>query len=143
MMSVRTVLLAILLLAACSNTREELPPPQLPQRAGVDPLIAARAEGVVFRAEGASPDFVLHLYRDNRIFVTWDAGAHQERFPASEPMLPAWAGEIYETRNERYELRVEVRHRPCRDAAFGDAVLPRTVVVSINGEERSGCGRAL
>lgn len=142
MMSVRTILFA-LFLVACSSTPEELPPPQLPQRAGVDPLISARAEGVVFRAESASPDFVLHLYRDNRILVTWDAGAHQELFPASEPLLPAWAGEIYETRNERYQLRVEVRHGPCRNAAFGDAVLPRTVTIFINNEERSGCGRAL
>jgi hypothetical protein len=139
-MRVRAVL-AALLLSACSGTPDELPPPQLPQRAGVDPLVAARAEGVVFRAEGAN--FVLHLYRDNRIFVIWDAGAHQERFPASEPLLPAWAGEIYETRNERYQLRVEVRHAPCRDAAFGDAVLPRAVTVFIDNEERSGCGRAL
>jgi hypothetical protein len=134
----RALILA-LALAACS-TPADLPPPQLPQRAGVDPLVAARAEGVVFRAQGASPDFILHLYRDNRISVSWDAGAHQERFPASEPVLPAWNGEVYDTRNESYELHVEIRHAPCRD---GERVFSDTVVVSINGEERRGCGSRL
>lgn len=139
----RALLLALFLIACSSSSPPDLPPPQLPQRAGVDPLVAARAEGVVFRAEGENPDFVLHLYRDNRIFLSWDDGAHQEHFPASESLLPAWAGEIYETRNERFVLRVEVRHAPCRDPVFGEAVLPRVVVVRIGQKERRGCGRAL
>jgi len=134
----RALILA-LALAACSSTPEELPAPQLPQRAGVDPIVAARAEGVVFRAEGA--DFLLHLYRDHRIYLTWDSGAHQEHFPASEPILPAWRGEIYETRNERYELRVEVRRGPCRE---GEQVYSATVIVRINNQEdHRGCGREL
>ncbi len=136
----RALLLA-LALAACSSTPTDLPPPQLPQRTGIDPIVAARAEGVVFRAQGA--DFVLHLYRDNRIFVSWEPGAHREQFPVSERTLPAWNGEIYATRNAHYELRVEVRHGPCRDPALGDQVFSDTVVVAINGEERRGCGRAL
>jgi hypothetical protein len=135
----RALFLAFALTACSSSPPEELPPPQLPQRAGVDPLVAARAEGVVFHAQGET--FVLHLYRDNRISLAWDG--HQEQFPATEPLLPAWAGEIYETRNERVTLRVEIRQTPCRNAAFGDAVLPRTVVLRINNEERRGCGREL
>ncbi len=138
----RALLLAFAL-AACSTAPPELPAPQLPQRAGVDPVIAARAEGVVFRAEGSDPAFVLHLYRDNSILLSWDNGAHQERFPATEPQHPAWSGEVYFVANERYRARIEVRDRPCRDRAFGDAVLPRTVIVSIGGEDFLGCGRAL
>lgn len=137
----RALFLALALAACSSSPPDELPPPQLPQRAGVDPLVAARAEGVVFRAEGA--DFVLHLYGDNRIFVSWGAGAHQESFPATEPMYPAWSGAIYEMQNERYELRVEIRDAPCRDPVFGAAVLPQSVTVQIGQEERRGCGRAL
>jgi len=133
----RTLLLAFAL-AACSSTPADLPPPQLPQRAGVDPIIAARAEGVVFRAQGV--DFVLDLYRDNRIFVSWEPGAHREQFPASERTLPAWNGEIYASRNETYDLRVEIRHAPCRD---GERVFSDSVVVTINGEERRGCGSPL
>lgn len=124
-------------LAACSLSKpQDLPPPQLPQRAGVDPIVAARAEGVVFRAQGS--DFLLHLYRDHRIWVSWDG--REVQFPASEPILPAWRGEIYETRVEGYELRVEVRQGPCRD---GDQVYSATVVVRINTEEHRGCGREL
>ena len=140
---IRVLILALALAACSSAPRDELPPPQLPQRAGVDPLIAARAEGVVFRAQGASPDFVMHLYRDNRIFLSWDSGAHQEHFPASEPILPAYRGRVFETRNERFELRVDIRDGPCRDEAIGTQVFSATVFVHIDGLERRGCGREL
>lgn len=132
----RALVLA-LFLAACSISKpQDLPPPQLPQRAGVDPIVAARAEGVVFRAEG--PELLLHLYRDHRIFLSWDG--RQVHFPASEPILPAWRGDIYETRAEGYELHVEIRQGPCRD---GDQVYSASVLVRINTEERRGCGREL
>jgi hypothetical protein len=137
-------LLVALTLAACSTApKDELPPPQMPQRAGVDPIVAARAEGVVFRAQGANPDFTLHLYRDNRIFVSWDAGAHEEHFPASEPILPAYRGRVFETRNEHFALRVDIRDGPCRDEALGTQVFSATVIVLIDGVERRGCGREL
>lgn len=133
-----------LALAACSTApKDDLPPPQLPQRAGVDPIVAARAEGVVFQAQGASPDFVLHLYRDNRIFVAWDSGGHQEHFPATEPILPAYRGRVFETRNEHFELRVDIHDGPCRDAALGPQVFSATVTVEIDGVVRRGCGREL
>jgi hypothetical protein len=90
---------------------------------------------------GHSPDFVLHIYRDERITLAWDHGAHQETFPKPEPVLPRWHGEIYETRNERHALRVEIRRsRPCIDGAER---LEATVTVVIDGEERTGCGRSL
>lgn len=140
---IRALFLAMTLAACSTAPKEELPPPQLPQRAGIDPLIALRAEGVVFRAQGASPDFVLHLYRDNRISISWDQGAQQQHYPASEPILPAYRGRVFETRNERSSLRVEIRDGPCRDQALGPQVFSATVVVQIDGAERRGCGRDL
>jgi hypothetical protein len=140
---IRAILLATALAACSTAPRDELPTPQLPQRAGIDPLIAARAEGVVFRAQGANPDFVLHLYRDDRIFVSWDQGARQEHFPASEPILPAYRGRVFETRNEHSTLRVDIRDGPCRDEALGPQVFSATVIVWIDGVERRGCGRDL
>lgn len=136
---IRTLILALALAACSTAPKDDLPPPQLPQRAGVDPLVAARAEGVVFRAQGA--DFVLHLYRDNRIFVSWDA--RQEHFPASEPIFPAYRGRVFETRNEHVAIRVDIHDGPCRDAALGPQVFSATVIVEIDGIERRGCGREL
>lgn len=140
---IRALLLALALAACSTAPKEEMPVPQLPQRAGVDSTVALRAEGVVFRAQGASPDFVLHLYRDNRIFVSWDAGAHQENFPASEPILPAYRGRVFETRNERVAIRVDIHDGPCRDEALGTQVYSATVTIEIDGVERRGCGREL
>ncbi len=144
-MKFRAIIAAAALLAACSSSPpEELPPPTLPQRAGVDPIIAARAEGVVFRAQGAAPDFLLHIYRNDRIFLAWDNGASQETFAKGEPILPRWHGEIYETANARHTLHVELhRARPCRDERLGNETFPVTVLVTIDGEQRSGCGRDL
>lgn len=140
---IRALCLALALAACSTAPKDELPPPQLPQRAGVDPIIALRAEGVVFQAQGASPDFVLHLYRDNRLFIAWDSGAHEERFPASEPIYPAYRGRVFETRNERFAVRVDIQDGPCRDAALGSQVFSATVIVEIDGVERRGCGRDL
>lgn len=138
---IRAAFVALALLAGCSGAREELPPPQLPQRAGVDPIVAARAAGVAFRAVGETPDFVLHIYREDRITLAWDNGAHQETFPKPEPILPRWNGEIYETRNERHALTIEVRHTRC-ETGSGEVFLD-SVRILIDGEERRGCGRAL
>ena len=140
---IRALFLAFALAACSTAPKDELPPPQLPQRAGVDPIVAARAEGVVFRAQGANPDFVLHLYRDSRIFLSWDSGAHREHFPASEPIYPAYRGRVFETRNERFAIRVDIHDGPCRDEALGPQVFSATVTVEIDGVERSGCGREL
>lgn len=134
----RAALLA-LSLVACVTAAPEPPPANTP--AGVDPVIAARAEGVDFRALGDRPDFLLHIYRDDRIFLAWDYGQNQEFFPKGEPIYPRWNGEIYETRNERHRLRVEIRHRPCRDV--NGATHPAEVTIEIDGDERHGCGFAL
>lgn len=130
----RAVALA-LSLAACAIPASA---PTSTNPAGIDPVIAARASGVEFRAVGDRPDFVLHIYRDDRIFLAWDHGQHQELFPKGEPMLPRWNGEIYQTRNESHALRIEIRHRPCRDV--GGQTHPADVTVEIDGDERHGCG---
>jgi uncharacterized membrane protein len=86
---------------------------------------------------------VFHLYRDNRIFVAWDDGARQQHFPTTEPILPAWNGEVYETQSETHRLRVEIRRTTCRDETTPAETFPARVRVIIDGEEREGCGRGL
>lgn len=143
-MKLRAALASIVFAAACSSPPDELPAPELPQRAGVDPIIAARAEGVVFRALGSNPDFLLHIFRNNeRMFLAWDNGAHQETFTDVQVTLPAYRGTIYEATNERHRLRVEVRDAPCRDPNSNSETFSAVVIVHIDGEERRGCGRVL
>lgn len=138
-MRFRTLLVAAALAACSASPREEPPPPQLPQRAGVDPIVAARASGVVFRAVGAEPVFVLQIYREDRIVLVLDHGATEETFAKPEPMLPRWNGEIYETQNERHRLAIMIRRdRPCPTQP-GEYV----VVLRLDGAEMTGCGRDL
>lgn len=136
---IRTALLSALLLAACSANaaREELPPPQLPQRTGVDPLVAARAEAIEFRAVGDG--FVLDIFHDERIRLTLDKEGELV-FAKPEPRYPRWNGSIYETANEGYTLAIEIRDdRPCRRE--DRATYPTTVHIVLNDLELNGCGR--
>ena len=135
----RAAIFAAFLLAACgaNAAREELPPPQLPQRMGVDPLVAARAEGIEFRAVGDG--FVLDIFRDERIRLTLDKEG-ELLFAKPEPRFPRWNGSIYETANEGYTLAIEIRDdRPCRGE--NRATYPTTVHILLNELELSGCGR--
>lgn len=138
----RFALAAALLLAACSTPARVAdlpPPPQLPQRAGVDPVVAARAEGVRFMAHGAAPVFHLRFY-DDRVTFSQD-GATWQTFPRPEPMHPRWYGEVYETSNDAHRLHIEVRRdRPCVGQGAGQ--LP--VSVRLDGQDAmEGCGRDL
>jgi len=132
----RALILTLALTACASGPREELPPPQLPQRAGVDPIVAARAEGVAFRAVGEG--FALSIYRAERIVLSW--GDHEFEFPKPEPLLPRWNGEIYETSNGRYAMTVEIRRLACE---AGGETWPARVAIVIDGERLEGCGRDL
>jgi len=135
----RAVIFGTLLLAACGGNaaREELPSPQLPQRAGVDPLVAARAEGVEFRAVGDG--FVLDIFAD-RIRLTMTADGSVLSFAKPAPQYPRWNGSIYTTSDEQHRMRVEIRdYRPCET---GDrATYPTSVSVTLDGREMEGCGR--
>lgn len=136
----RALILALALAACSTGAPEEPPPPQLPQRAGVDPLLAARAEGIEFRAVGDG--FVLDIYRQGRIRLTRTASGEELFFPKPAPLYPRWRGSIYEVENERHQLRVEIReYRPCERP--DSALFPTSVIVVLDGEEMPACGRAL
>lgn len=137
----RVALLVAALVGACASP-QALPPPELPQRAGVDPLVEARADGVVFRAVGAAPAFVLHIHRNDAMLVlTWDA--NQETFHEVRTVLPAYRGKIYEAQNERHAVRVAIRSGPCSDPRLEPETFSSTVTVWINDEIYRGCGREL
>lgn len=135
----RAALLAAFLLAACGgNVREELPAPPLPERAGVDPLVAARAEGVEFRAVGDG--FVLDIFRTERIRLTLTATNEELNFVKPQPQYPRWNGSIYQTRHEGRALRIEIRNdRPCERA--DRTIYPAIVRIRLDDRELEGCGR--
>jgi len=124
-----------LMLAACSSAPQDLPPPLLPQRMGVDPIVAMRAEGVRYLALGEG-QFVLRMY-DDRISIA-RTGAEDLSFPRRDPMYPRWNGEIYESEANGHSLRIEIRrHDQCEGKDGRD-----TVDVTLDGAALSGCGRA-
>ena len=131
----------LVLLAACgaNAAREEMPAPQLPQRAGVDPLVAARAEGVEFRAVGEG--FVLDIFREERIRLRLTATGEEFVFPKTEPLYPRWSGSIYDTSDGTRTLHIEIRnYRDCESA--DRAAYPDTVEIRLDQREMQGCGRA-
>lgn len=137
----RPAIFAALLLAACAGNaaRQELPPPQLPQRTGVDPLVAARAEGVEFRAVGDG--VVVDIFRAERIRLTLTAAGEELVFAKPVPQYPSWRGSIYETASGRRTLRVEIRNSlPCERE--DRAAYPISVVIDLDGGEMQACGRA-
>jgi hypothetical protein len=130
----RRVILA-LALTACASPPQELPPPLLPQRAGVDATVALRAEGVRYMAVGEE-QFVLRIYDDRISFAR--ANQDELSFPQTEPLYPRWNGEIYEAEANGHRLRVEIRRRgECADKDGRD-----TVAVTLDGAAMMGCGRA-
>lgn len=135
----RALILALALASCSSAPPPELPPPQLPQRTGVDPLVEARTQGVVFRAIGAG--FVFDLIRDNRAALVW--GDQRHTFENVATRIPAYRGTVYDAQTEHGALLVEVRDTLCRDALEPDHVFPHRVTVTFHGETRRGCGRPL
>lgn len=136
----RALVLA-LLLTACASGRAptELPAPELPQRAGVDPIVAARAEGVEFRAVG---DGVVVDILSDRIRLSRSPGTEVITFPKPEPMYPRWSGEIFNTESEGHTLRIEIHQsRPCQ--SDNRALYPTRVDIVLDGQEIAACGRAL
>jgi hypothetical protein len=134
----RALVLALALAACSSSPPAQLPAPQLPQRAGVDPIVAARAEGVRFLARGGEPvPFSLSIYDDRVLLLIEDERPLQ--FPAAEQTFPRWNGVIYTARMGGDEIVVNVRrYLPCPDQP-GYSV----VDVSVNGGELHGCGREI
>ncbi len=130
-----------LILTACAGAGrgEELPPPQLPERAGVDTLVAARAAGVEFRAVGGG--IVIEIFRTDRIQLTLAETGAVLVFPKPAPLLPRWNGSIYETANADHALRVEIRnYLPCATPDRG--LYPTAVNVRLDDREFAACGRA-
>ncbi len=134
MLRLATAAALLLGLAACSNTpRDELPLPQLPQRAGVDPVVSARAEGIEFL--GTGENFTLSIYRTERIDLKFTETEGILTFPRTEPRIPAWRGRVFWTEAAGRRLEIDIHEgRPCPEGGV-------RVLVRLDYEEFRGCGQ--
>lgn len=103
---------------------------------------AARAAGVDFRGVGQEPGWIVDVYTQDRIRLTWDYGESTADFPLPAPTYPQEGSTRYESATDGRTLAVTIRRFPCQDAMSGEAY-PSTVEVVIDGRTLNGCGRSV
>ncbi len=102
----------------------------------------ARAAGVDFRGIGQEPGWIIDIYTQERIRLTWDYGESTADFPLPTPTYPQEGATRYESATNSRTLSVTIRRFPCQDAMSGEAY-PSTVEVVIDGRTLNGCGRSV
>lgn len=102
----------------------------------------ARAAGVDFRGIGQEPGWIVDIYTQERIRLTWDYGESTADFPLPAPTYPQEGATRYESAIDGRTLAVTIRRFPCQDAMSGEAY-PSTVEVVIDGRTLNGCGRSV
>lgn len=148
----RAVVLAFAL-AACAQPEPPpaADPPAPAQEQGVTAQDAlarmpswegARAAGVDFRAVGQEPGWILDVYTQNTIRLTWDYGESTADFPLTTPSYPQEGATRYETAMNGRVLAVTIRRFPCQDVMSGEPY-PSTVEVVIDGRTLNGCGKSV
>jgi uncharacterized membrane protein len=100
-------------------------------------MAEARRRGVMFRALGNEPSWLLEVYRD-RIVLTTELGERVTEFPFREPMVSVGAT-TYRVFIGTQELVAVVDDTPCNDTMSGDA-FDKTVAVTFEGRTMYGCG---
>lgn len=110
-------------------------------RALPDPWEAARVRGIDFRAVGQEPGWFLEIDHDRSMHLVYDYMEREATTPAPVAVVSG-ARTTYTAATEAHRLTVIVEERPCRDSMSGEP-FPSTVIVTIDGRELRGCGRAL
>jgi uncharacterized membrane protein len=103
----------------------------------------AAARGVTFRAIGQEPAWQLELFEPERIVFITDGGATRVERAWSLPEFDRAGGRVLlRPRFDGPVLRVELRQEACFDSMSGEP-FDFAVVVTLDGLEHHGCGRAL
>lgn len=107
-----------------------------------DPWEAAWLRGVVFRAVGQEPGWLLELDEENRLRFLADYGQISFRPPAPAAVAidTATHAVTWSARTDAHDLVATVREAPCTDTMSGEA-FTHVVVVRFDGRELDGCGR--
>jgi uncharacterized membrane protein len=103
----------------------------------------AKLNGADFRAVGNEPAWNLEILQQSKIVLITDYGTNRYEFELPEPAVDREARITrYETSQNRHELIIVLRGQPCRDT-MSDETFETAVVVTLDGRELRGCGRAL
>jgi uncharacterized membrane protein len=103
---------------------------------------AARDRGVIFRAVGQEPGWVLEV-EDSRITLVTNYGADEVVTPVPEPVVDAASRTTaWHVVTETNDLRIEARAQSCADT-MSEERFSMTVTVTLNGTTHHGCGRML
>jgi putative lipoprotein len=100
-------------------------------------MAEARRRGVVFRALGNEPSWLLEIYRE-RIVLTTELGQRVTEFPFREPTVTAGAT-TYRVFSGTQELTAVASDTRCNDTMSGE-VFDKTVAVTFEGTTLYGCG---
>lgn len=150
-------LFAGVLLAACSTPAPPATPPDsVPDsdsarvQAQVDTYFegsrrvweAARDRGVLFRAVGQEPGWVLEI-AERTMTLIMNYGADTLAFPVPQPAPdPDTRVVAYHARTQAHDLHVSIREEPCSDTMSGER-FSVTVQLVLNDTTYAGCGRSL
>jgi uncharacterized membrane protein len=150
-----TCSVSVLLLAGCSSP-ERAPAGGQPDTATTQPAAsqdayfegsqrvweAARDRGVIFRAVGQEPGWVLEI-EDSRITLVTNYGADEIITPVPNPVVEGTSRTTrWHAVTEANDLHIESREEPCADTMSGER-FAMTVTVTLNGTTFDGCGRML
>jgi len=103
----------------------------------------AKLDGVDFRAVGNEPGWVLLVREGQEIQLRLQARTEPYLFPAPAPVTDPEAGRTtYTVTQDGHTLEVELSRGPCSDTMV-DATYETAVRVVLDGQEYTGCGRAL
>jgi putative lipoprotein len=103
---------------------------------------AARDRGVIFRAVGQEPGWVLEI-EDSRMTLVTNYGADEVVTPVPEPVVDAASQTTtWHAVTEANDLHIESREQPCVDT-MSEERFSMTVTVILNGTTYDGCGRML
>jgi putative lipoprotein len=103
----------------------------------------AARQGIDFRAIGQEPGWLLEIDEGKQVMMLADYGEKRVVMPAAAPQIdPKTGRKIYRLKTEAHRLNIEITNQPCADVMSGERY-PATVVVTLDGREYRGCGRAL
>jgi putative lipoprotein len=103
----------------------------------------AARQGIDFRAIGQEPGWLLEIDEGKQVMMLADYGEKRVVMPAAAPTIDPQTGrKTYRLKTEAHRLDIEITNQPCADVMSGERY-PATVVVTLDGREYRGCGRAL
>jgi len=101
----------------------------------------ARSEGVLFRAVGNEPGWILEISSDKEVLFLTNLGQDRTDFKIIEKFSEHGSTE-YKMRSKHNFLLVRIEKRRCQDTMV-DKVYESTVYINFDGVYMMGCGKAL